>query len=328
MFSPMELTFIPTGISIRVEHRSRSKICHVGRKSLSIAARKPRSSNFRWSLRKVVYARVSEDIKEEKENKDGSNPSLELSTNKSVPLWKKIRIPILLAYIGFVLYGFFLGPGSNASSDVLRKTLAGSYDEINDLFFAIFNLMGALGLVYASILNPGAAQQSKLPTGIFSFLGMFLGFIGIGPYVIARDYVPSVTKEQVEKKGVISKVLESRIFGLFPLIYSLWAYSFAFGIFTPGTESWHDVVFYSAAVDLWRLCKSDRFVSSTTIDFITLSSLLWGPLTEDMKRRGWFIKGREGDSILTALSILMVPVIGPALYLVVRPRLPEKSKSE
>lgn len=59
-----------------------------------------------------------------------------------------------------------------------------------------------------------------------------------------------------------------------------------------------------------------------------MSLLTWGPLTEDMRRRGWFTPGSEFESNITAASILSTPGFGAAVYLVLRPRLPEALAEE
>lgn len=153
---------------------------------------------------------------------------------------------------------------------------------------------------------------------------MFLGFPAFGPYFIAREYAPDVGRDEL--KSFFSKVLESRFVHLPNVLYALFVYAFVFGAFTPGSEQFHDAMFYGAAVDFSRLFSSDRSVAVSTIDTIVLSIAMWWPLREDMTRRGWFRKGNVTDSIFTALSILAAPGLGPALYLFLRPRLPEHNK--
>lgn len=226
------------------------------------------------------------------------------------------------AYVAFLAWGFILAPGDPNDLGQIGLILKGQLNNVNDLFFAIFNLLGSIATSYAVLLSGGAPRQSKLPTGLFSLGGMVIGFAALGPYLIGRDYVPSVSREEVNRGGRISRVLESRWFSVGTVIYSLWIYAFAFGLFTPGSVELHDLIFYSAGVDLGRLFMNDRFACNTMVDAVILSIGMWGPLTEDMKRRGWFVEGRMTESVLTALSFLSAPGLGTALYLVLRPRLP------
>lgn len=229
--------------------------------------------------------------------------------------------------MAFVSFTFILGPGPLSDLGEIGKILKGQLDDVNDIFYAIFNLMGGMAVNYAALLNPGATEQKRfLPFEPFGIAGLFFGFLGLGPYLVGRNYVPKVAAEQVQGRGWFSRILESRWLGLGTILFSVWCYSFAFGVFTPGTQEFRDIVFYASGKNLWRLIQSERGVSSTCIDFVVLSTLIWGPLTEDMSRRGWFVKGREFESTLTAISFMLLPVFGPALYLSTRPSLPARKK--
>lgn len=235
------------------------------------------------------------------------------------------RMALGVFYTGFIVYSFFLAPGSVTDGQIIN-ILSGKLDGVNDLFFAVFNLLGATGLNYVALLNAGASNQKRLPTELFSVSSFFFGFFAIGPYLVGRKYVPNATREDIHERGLLSRIFESRIFSVGTVIYALWAYAFAFGLFTPGTMEYHDVLLYSSWVNLTRLAAVDRGVCVSCLDFVTLSSLVWGPLTEDMTRRGWFRKGKEMESIISALSFMMVPALGPAVYLVLRSRLPGREK--
>lgn len=240
------------------------------------------------------------------------------------------RLLLAALYFSFAAFALFLGPGSPTQPDgELSKFLAGQFDETNDLFFALFVLMGGMGMNYAALLNAGAPRQNRfLPTQVFTILSIFIGFLGLGPYLIARSYVPAVSANEVREHGLISRVLENRWLSVCTVLLSLWCYAFALGVFTPGGQQYRDVVFYSAGVNLFRSIFSDRLVSTTCADFVILSTIIWGPLTEDMSRRGWFVEGRKFESALSALLFMLVPVLGPALYLSIRSPLPELEKEE
>ncbi|CAN8066497.1 unnamed protein product [Agarophyton chilense] len=228
------------------------------------------------------------------------------------------------AYIGFISFALFLAPGSLSSTGEIGRILSGNVDDVNDLFFAIFCLLGTLSINMAVLLNPGAGAQKRLSTAVFSLLGVFFGFGALGPYLLGREYAPSVYTQDISKRGIFARLLESRFFSTGTLIFTLWTYAFALGAFTPGTAEVHDVLFFASYKGLERLLSADRFVCVSTLDGLLLSILTWGPLTEDMRRRGWFVTGKVLESILTALSILSTPGLGVALYLILRPRLPRK----
>ncbi|PXF49279.1 hypothetical protein BWQ96_00853 [Gracilariopsis chorda] len=252
-----------------------------------------------------------------------SSTSTPSKSTSPVPSIRVERVATGVAAAVFAIYGLVLAPGSLTDLGEIGRILSGRLDEVNDLFFAIFNLLGAVSFNFAVLLNPGASRQKLLSTGLFSFLGVFFGFGALGPYLAAREYVPSVSSEEVAAQGITSRVLESRAFSVGLLVYVLWIYAFALGVFTPGTENLHDAIFYAAGVNLFRLFSTDRFASVSVVDLVCLSLATWGPLTEDMRRRGWFAEGRLSESYLTALSIASTPGLGVALYLIMRPRLPK-----
>lgn len=234
------------------------------------------------------------------------------------------RYALGVLYVGIVTYGLFFAPGSFENNNQLALILRGQVDEVNDLFFAVFNLLGAIAANFAVLLNAGAPKQKRLATWPFSLLGFVFGFGALGPYLVAREYAPSVTREDVQDRGFVSRLLESRFFSVGTVLYALWAYAFALGLFSPGTQEFHNIVFYSSWVDLTRIITSDRLAFTTCLDFVILSLLTWGPLTEDMSRRGWFTNGKELESALTAISFILVPGLGPAFYLVTRSQLPKR----
>lgn len=241
------------------------------------------------------------------------------------------RLGIGIIYAAYVVYIFQLGSVSDMeSSDLVVPTiLAGHWDDINTLFFSIFSIVASSALNIAALLNPAASQQKRIfPTEVFVTFGLFLGITALGPYLIGREYAPKVSADEVAKRGFFSRILESKWLGISSLLYSLYCYALAFGIFVPGDLNFHNIVFYAAAVDLSRLYQADWTAVATCLDFLILNILIWGPLTEDMKRRGWFTQGREVESTLTAISFVLLPAIGPALYLTTRPPLPSSKANK
>ena len=58
-------------------------------------------------------------------------------------------------------------------------------------------------------------------------------------------------------------------------------------------------------------------VNVSACDLIVLSAAVFLPMREDMKRRGW------EDRSAAAVAFCALPVLGPALYLLLRPSLEE-----
>ena len=66
-------------------------------------------------------------------------------------------------------------------------------------------------------------------------------------------------------------------------------------------------------IDIWKTKSALCCVSS--FDLLILSTVIANPMREDCLRRGW-----EEDR---AVPFCLLPVIGPALYLLLRPSLEE-----
>lgn len=151
---------------------------------------------------------------------------------------------------------------------------------------------------------------------------MLLGFFGVGPYLAARVYAPSVTAEDFAAENGFSRFLGGRVFGVSLLASALYVYALGLGLFAPAEI--RDVIFYACWEDTGKLFMTDRGIHATLIDGTLLCSvMMWGPLTEDMRRRGWDFTGNDKiSSYLNALTIMLAPVLGPSLYLALRPALP------
>lgn len=236
------------------------------------------------------------------------------------PAWRKPAVGA--AWLGFATFLFFLGPGS-MDSETFRLIFQGRFEEVNNLFFAIFLAVGAMGFVYAGLLVPGASKQEKFDPLYFGIAGTVIGFVGLGPYLSLRNYAPYVTKGEFATKSGVHRYVGGRIFGVSVFIYALYTYYIGLALGSPFELL--DVIFYSCWQDTGRLMATDRGVAGTVVDMILLSTCMWGPLTEDMRRRGWVFDSENAGSYVNALCILAAPLLGPSLYLAIRPDLPEGS---
>ena len=70
--------------------------------------------------------------------------------------------------------------------------------------------------------------------------------------------------------------------------------------------------------DYATLFESSRFVAVATADIILMSILASVLVAEDASRRGW-----EDKAPVVAGATLLLPVLGPAVYLAARPPLEE-----
>jgi hypothetical protein len=237
--------------------------------------------------------------------------------------WRLAAIGVL--YAAFTVHNIRFGPGSLTDSGALGQILSGKTDEVNDLLIAVFYGLGVIGGVYGGLLAPGAGKQDRLSTALFSTAGCVLGFFAVGPYLAARVYAPSVSSEELGAQGWVNKLFESKLFAWSTLGMAMYVYVTGLGLLAPAEM--RDIIFYSCWQDTARLFASDRGVHATVLDGAVLSMLMWGPLTEDMRRRGWVFDKNNISSFVNAILILAAPCLGPALYLVLRPSLPSNSKA-
>lgn len=120
--------------------------------------------------------------------------------------------------------------------------------------------------------------------------------------------------------STLLRVGESKLFAAGLVAAATWCYVTAFVPLGAPVEAW-DLILYARAVDWGVLATADRLVAATTADLGFMSVAVWGPLTEDMRRRRLY--GGGWADVVFALSVVAVPVFGVALYALLRPPLPQ-----
>ena len=106
-------------------------------------------------------------------------------------------------------------------------------------------------------------------------------------------------------------LLENRLFGIGLTALSL-SIPVTSGLMAP------DFDLATSAAEFVDLFTGSKFVTVASLD-ITIMSLLAAVLVgEDSKRRGW-----EDKSLLLTAGSILLPVVGPSLYLATRPSLEE-----
>jgi len=194
----------------------------------------------------------------------------------------------------FITYAFLFAPPDRPETfDLIKRLIAGDIAGINPAIVALFNLMGVLPCVYACILCTDGRGQ-KVPAWLFSLSAFFVGAFALLPYLALRQDNPQFVGE----KSWAVKILDSRITGLVLAITGtfLVIYGLRFG-------DWADFALQ------WR---TSRFINVMSWDFCLLSAMLPWLLKDDMQRRGW-----TSDTAFMAVSAF--PVLGPLVYLCVRP---------
>lgn len=115
----------------------------------------------------------------------GPTTSLSSSSSSSEVLNQPPRIIYASLWIGLLAYTYFLSPGgsieaSSIDTELIMKMISTPFDGVvNPIFVVLFNALGIIPAILASLLLPGSANQ-KVPALPFVISSFALGFFGIG----------------------------------------------------------------------------------------------------------------------------------------------------
>jgi hypothetical protein len=206
-----------------------------------------------------------------------------------------------LLWLGFVAYAFLFAPPDQPDTVELIKNLStGKWEGINPLIVSLFNIMGVWPLIYSALTFIDGRQQ-KIPAWLFSSASFGVGAFALLPYLALRE----PNQEFTGSKNLFLKVLDSRLLGIALAIGALVLLSY--GLFN---GNWGDFI------EQWQ---TSRFIHVMSLDFCLLCLLFPALLGDDMARRGW-----KNSSLFWVVTLL--PLIGPLLYLCIRPPLLESGQ--
>ncbi len=207
------------------------------------------------------------------------------------------RIAFGLLWLGFVAYAFLLAPPDQPEQtlDLILRLSSGQWAGINPAVVALFNLMGVWPAIYAGLLLIDGRMQ-KIPAWPFVLGSFLVGAFALLPYLALRQ--PN-RDFQGPKTGWL-KLQDSRWLGLLLCLVSLGllVYGLSQGDWSDFAQQW----------------QTRRFIQVMSLDFCLLSLLFPALLGDDMARRGL-------DNRLIFWAVALIPLLGPALYLALRPRL-------
>ncbi|WP_017653067.1 hypothetical protein [Fortiea contorta] len=208
------------------------------------------------------------------------------------------KIAFGLLWLGFTIYAFVLAPPDRPDTFELIKNLStGQWQGINPIVVALFNIMGIWPVIYSAVMFIDGRGQ-KISAWPFTTASFAVGAFAILPYLALRE----PNQQFVGKKNILLKLLDSRVTGVALSIGAaiIIAYGFRGGDWGNFAQQW----------------QTSRFIHVMSLDFCLLSGLFPALLGDDMARRGW------NNSPLFWLFAL-IPLLGPLIYLCVRPQLAE-----
>lgn len=203
-------------------------------------------------------------------------------------------------WLGFVGYAFLLAPPDQPdTADLILRLSTGDWDGLNPALIALFNAMGIWPMVYGAVaLVDGRGQRIwAWPFVVASFA---VGAFALLPYLALRTPVPWVGPPDRLLRLVGSRRLGAglAVATLVLLGWGIWAGDWA---------------------ALWQQWQTSRFVHVMALDFCALWGLFPVLLVDDLPRRNL------GDQRWIIPTVLALPLVGAALYLALRPPLPESS---
>lgn len=199
-----------------------------------------------------------------------------------------------LVWVGFIGYAVLLAPPDQPDTFELIKNLStGQIAGINPLVVALFNVMGVLPMIYACLMFlDGRGQKVRAFPFVLGSLGV--GAFSILPYLALRQPNPTF----VGQKNWFLKLIDSRWLGALLAIAA------------------SGLVFYGLTQGDWRdfaqQWQTSRFIHVMSLDFCALWLLFPVLLGDDMARRG--LSDRR-----IFWAVALVPVLGAALYVTLRP---------
>lgn len=190
---------------------------------------------------------------------------------------------------------FAPGPSDKDLSLVLDATLF-RMNSVDPILIAMFNLMGVWPLAYGSVMIPYGKGKRPTPYPFF-IASFFTGAFALLPYMaLLKNGGGTTLKLKPIEKALAGRTL-SIILGLFGIALT------AFGVIFGDPNEF---------LDLW---SGSMFVSVMAADFLVLTLMF--PI---MVRLDSGMRGCDGKGIV---MLSYIPLIGPMIYLIVRPPLKE-----
>ncbi|GAU18552.1 hypothetical protein TSUD_325420 [Trifolium subterraneum] len=217
-------------------------------------------------------------------------------------------ILLFLLWAALIYYVSFLSPNQTPSRDMyfLKKLLNLKGDDgfrMNEVLVAEWYIMGLWPLVYSMLLLPtGRSSKTSVPVWPFLSLSFFGGIYALLPYFVLWKPPPPPI-EEAELKTWPLNFLESKVTASILLASGIGIIIYA-GL--AGEDVWKE---------FYQYCRESKFIHIMSIDFTLLSTLAPFWVYNDMTARKWFDKGSW------LLPVSLIPLLGPALYILLRPSL-------
>ncbi|KAL5704011.1 hypothetical protein ACHQM5_022491 [Ranunculus cassubicifolius] len=223
-------------------------------------------------------------------------------------------ILLFLLWAGLMYYVFQLTPNQTPSRDMyfLEKLLNLKGEdgfEMNQVLVSLWYIMGLWPLVYSMLLLPsGRSSKGGIPVWPFLVLSCFGGAYVLLPYfVVWKPPAPRVDEAELERWPL--NILESKLTA--GAVIGAGLGLMAYAALSADASVWKE---------FYQYFRESKFIHATCVDFCLLSTFAPFWVYNDMSGRRW----SDEESTLfrnVLLSLTLIPFLGPALYLVLRPPL-------
>lgn len=206
-----------------------------------------------------------------------------------------------LLWVGLITYAFLLAPPNQPDTlDLIQRLSTGQWAGINPLVIALFNIMGIWPMIYSGVLLTDGRVQ-KVAAWPFLLASFAVGAFALLPYLALRQPKP----EFVGQKDALLRLVDARWLGAILTLsaIALVGYGLVAGDWSDFAQQW----------------QTSRFIHVMSLDFCLLCLLFPTLLGDDMARRAL-----SDARIFWAASL---PLLGPAIYLMLRPPLREGSEA-
>lgn len=259
------------------------------------------------------------------------------------PSW---RIDPFFASLWAVLLGFaVLAPGEIGSPQdnaLIEAYIANPTDPVgfNPLFLALFNLLGFIPIIGASIAVPQGSRKG-LPSAPFFGLSAAAGYFAAGKLIkshwnvfiytsfltLASHYTcigiyltfrapPRKQVKVSELSWITRNVIENKVFNWL-LVGAVISIFFVTGVAPALLQGEFD--------QLWQsyldLASNSKFASVSSADAVLYNVALARLVGTDYQLRNPDATDKSANMV--GLATLLLPFVGQALYLALRPKLPE-----
>ncbi len=208
------------------------------------------------------------------------------------------RIIFILVLIIFTIYVFFFVPNTSVKQtlELVKDMSILTTNGEDPLTKAIFFSLGLFPIIIACVLLIDRIGQ-KIPVLPFIIGSFLLGGFSILPYLILREPNPKIYPKRV---GVLLKFSESKITAIILtfIAIALIIFGLSMGDFN----------------NYWQSFNTFALVNVMSIDFVVLSLIFFYIIKDDMMRRNW-------NNVPIQIIALIIPLIGPCIYLLLRPKL-------